>query len=96
MSSRNVNLNTEEREAAPVLFKSLQLAEHLFRTGMKDADTLQRHMRDAIDAEPLAKIDYISVADGNTLEELDVVASPALVSVAVSIGRTRLIDNITL
>jgi pantoate--beta-alanine ligase len=53
-------------------------------------------MRDTIEAEPLAKIDYVSVADGDTLRELDVVARPALVSVAVNIGKTRLIDNITL
>ena len=96
MSSRNVNLNSEEREAARVLFKSLQLAEHLFRTGVKDADTLRQHMRDMIEAEPLAKTDYVSVADSDTLRELDEVAGPALVSVAVNIGKTRLIDNIIL
>ena len=96
MSSRNVNLNAEEREAARVLFKSLELAEHLFRTGIRDADVLRQHMRDTIEAEPLAKIDYVSVADGDTLRELDMAVSPALVSVAVNIGKTRLIDNLVL
>ena len=96
MSSRNVHLNSEERKAARVLFKSLQLAEHMFLSGTNDANTLRRHMRETIEAEPLAKIDYVSVADGDILRELGVVASPALVSVAVNIGKTRLIDNNTL
>lgn len=96
MSSRNVNLNIEEREAARVLFKSLQLAEDLFRTGIKDAEALRKNMRESIGVEPLARIDYVSVADGDTLRELDVAESSALVSVAVNIGKTRLIDNITL
>ena len=96
LSSRNVNLNSEEREAARVLFKSLELAEHLYCTGIKDADALRRHMQKTIQAEPLAKIDYVSVADGDTLSELDMAVSPALVSVAVNIGKTRLIDNIVL
>ncbi|MCH8062640.1 MAG: pantoate--beta-alanine ligase [Chloroflexi bacterium] len=96
MSSRNVNLNAEEREAARVLFKSLQLAEYMFFSGIKDANELRRQMRHTIEEEPLAKIDYVSVADGDTLRELDVAASPALVSVAVNFGKTRLIDNITL
>lgn len=96
MSSRNVYLKAEEREAARVLFESLQVAERLFGLGVKDADALRRHMRDTIDAEPLAKIDYVSVADGDTLRELDVAARGALVSVAVNIGKTRLIDNVIL
>lgn len=96
MSSRNVNLNVEERNAARVLFKSLQLAEDLYRTGTRDAEALREYMRESIGAEPLARIDYVSVADGDSLRELDVAESPALVSVAVNIGKTRLIDNIIL
>ena len=91
LSSRNKYLNAEERETATVLYRSLQLAEDL---GTSDAREIRRRMHDLIDTEPLATADYVSVADAETLEELDVVDRPALVSVAVHIGGTRLIDNI--
>ena len=91
LSSRNKYLSLLEREAATVLFCSLKLAEDL---GTSDASEIRRRMRDLIGDEPLAIVDYVSVADGETLEELDVVDRPALVSVAVNIGETRLIDNI--
>ena len=91
LSSRNKYLSPSEREAATVLYRSLKLAEDL---GTRDANEIRRRMRDLIDDEPLASVDYVSVADAETLEELDVVARPALVSVAVRIGETRLIDNI--
>ena len=91
LSSRNKYLSPVEREAATVLFCSLKLAEDL---GTSDASEIRRRMRDLIGDEPLAIVDYVSVADAETLEELDVVDRPALVSVAVNIGETRLIDNI--
>ena len=91
LSSRNKHLSSSEREAATVLYRSLQLAEDL---GTSDAREIRRRMHDLIDTEPLATADYVSVADAETLEELDVVDRPALVSVAVHIGGTRLIDNI--
>ena len=91
LSSRNKHLGQMEREAATVLYRSLQLAEDL---GTSDAREIRRRMHDLIDTEPLATADYVSVADAETLEELDVVDRPALVSVAVHIGGTRLIDNI--
>ena len=91
LSSRNQYLRPAERKAATVLYRSLQVAEDL---GTSDADRVRSHMRALIDGEPLAHVDYVSIADAETLDELDVVDRPALVSVAVHIGATRLIDNI--
>ena len=94
MSSRNTYLNPEERKAAVVLYQALNLAQKLWGQGEKDAQTIRRQMADLIQKQPLAKIDYISIADAETLDELDTVKPPALVSLAVKIGRTRLIDNV--
>ena len=96
MSSRNIYLDAEERQAAIVLFKALSLARHLWQSGEKDADKIRHQMTPLIQKEPLARIDYVSIADANTLEELDVIDRPALASLAVTIGKTRLIDNIIL
>ena len=96
MSSRNIYLNAEERQAAIILFKALSLARHLWQSGEKDANKIRHQMTSLIHKEPLAKIDYVSIADANTLEELDVIDHPALASLAVTIGKTRLIDNIIL
>ena len=93
MSSRNVYLNPEERQAATVLFKALTLARQLWQGGEKDAEVIRRQITSVIQKEPLAQIDYVSVADAGTLEELEVIDRPALASLAVRIGRTRLIDN---
>jgi pantoate--beta-alanine ligase len=93
MSSRNVYLGPEERRAATVLFKALTLARELGRRGERDADEIRRQMTSLIEKEPLARIDYVSVADAGTLEELRSVDRPALASLAVRIGKTRLIDN---
>jgi len=94
MSSRNTYLNPEERKAALVLYQALTLAQKLFSGGEKDAQAIRRQMTELIQKEPLAHIDYISIADAETLDELDVVRPPALVSLAVKIGKTRLIDNV--
>jgi pantoate--beta-alanine ligase len=96
MSSRNAYLSPSEREAAPVLSRSLRLAEDLWREGERDAEAIRERMRALIAAEPLARIDYVSVADVETLRELETVDGPALVSLAVRIGATRLIDNVGL
>ena len=97
MSSRNVYLSVSERQAALVLYRSLCLARDLFASGgITDADIVRGRMRALIDAEPLARIDYVSIADAETLHELERIEGPALVSLAVYIGATRLIDNITL
>ncbi len=93
MSSRNVYLNPEERRAATVLFRALQAAQDRFRAGERNGDALRAAMRAVIDAEPLARADYVSVADLDDLHELEEVTSRALASLAVRIGTTRLIDN---
>lgn len=96
MSSRNVNLTPEQRRAALVLSKSLRLAESLFAAGQRDAEEIRASMRSLLAAEPLAVLDYISVADASSLDELTTVDRPALVSLAARFGATRLIDNTTL
>jgi len=96
MSSRNDYLSPKERQAATVLYQALTLAQELWSQGEKDAEHLRQQMTDLIQKEPLATIDYVSVADPQTLEELNKVNAPALVSLAVRIGSTRLIDNVVL
>jgi pantoate--beta-alanine ligase len=94
MSSRNTYLNPEERKQAIVLYQALTLAHKLWAEGEKDAEAIRQQMTALIQQQPLAKIDYISIADAETLDELDRVKPPALVSLAVRIGKTRLIDNV--
>jgi len=96
MSSRNVYLNPEERRAAPILYRSLERARQLYLDGNRDGATIRREMTALIGSEPLATIDYISIAHALTLEEQTNVTAPALVSMAVRFRKTRLIDNIIL
>lgn len=96
MSSRNVYLSPEERRAATILFKALTSAQELYNSGETNAEYIRQQMTTLITGEPLAKIDYVSIADPDTLEELSTIDRPALVSLAVKIGKTRLIDNIQL
>ena len=96
MSSRNSYLNPQERQAATVLYRALMLAKSLWEQGEKDAQKLRNEMVKLIQKEPLATIDYVSIADPETLDELEEVRPPALVSLAVKIGSTRLIDNVVL
>jgi pantoate--beta-alanine ligase len=96
MSSRNAHLNPAERQAALVLWNALSLAREMWNRGARDAETYRIRMRELIENEELARIDYVSVADPVTLIEVPRIQGPALVSLAVRIGRTRLIDNITL
>ncbi len=93
MSSRNIFLTAEERKAALVLWKALCLARGHWEKGQRDVASLRQEMASLIEHEPFANIDYISIADPETLQEIDVIDSPALVSLAVRIGGTRLIDN---
>ena len=93
LSSRNVHLTAEERAAAPVLRRALLAARDRWEAGERSADALRDAMRETLAAEPLADVDYVSVADGTTLAELDRVDGPALLSLAVRFGTTRLIDN---
>jgi pantoate--beta-alanine ligase len=96
MSSRNKYLKLDERKAAAVLYQSLKLAQQLWSQGEKDAEKIRQKMTELIQGQPLAHIDYISIADNETLEELKEIKPPALVSLAVKIGKPRLIDNIVL
>ena len=96
MSSRNTYLTPEQRQAAVVLSQSLALAERLWQNGERDAGRIRGVIRRLIEQQPLGDIDYISVADPGTLEELATIAAEALVSLAVGFGRTRLIDNVVL
>ena len=96
MSSRNTRLNPEQRQAAAVLYQALSLAQQSWSQGEKDAERLRRQMTALIRKEPLADIDYVSIADAATLDELDTVKQDALVSMAVNFGSTRLIDNVVL
>jgi len=93
MSSRNAYLSPEERAAAPVLRRALDAAEAAYAAGERNGETLRSVASDVLAQEPLADPVYVSVADIDTLEELDRVADSALVSMAVRFGTTRLIDN---
>ncbi len=96
LSSRNVNLSPKERQAAAILYESLRLAQQMYERGNRDAESVRQAVRRLIGEKPLATIDYVSVADASTLEELERIERPALISLAVRIGRIRLIDNVTL
>jgi pantoate--beta-alanine ligase len=93
MSSRNVHLAPEERSAATVLRRALTAARDLWAGGERSAEALRAEMRRVLGSERLADVEYVSVADGRTLEELETVDGPALASLAVRFGSTRLIDN---
>ncbi len=96
MSSRNVYLSPAERQAATVLYRALRAAEQAYRAGERNAERLRAVMRQVLESEPLARVQYVSCADFDTLQELDEVRGKALLSMAVFIGNTRLIDNIVL
>jgi len=96
MSSRNTYLTGSERISATVLYKSLCLAGDMFAGGERDAAVIRKAMIDLISQEPAAKIDYVSIADMQTLDEIDKIESKALVSLAVRLGKPRLIDNLVL
>ena len=93
LSSRNVHLTPAERTAAPVLHVALLAARTRWEAGERSAESLRHAMRETLSAEPLADVEYVSVADGTTLAELERVDGHALLSLAVRFGTTRLIDN---
>jgi pantoate--beta-alanine ligase len=93
ISSRNVHLAPAERAAAPVIRRALLEARASWERGERSGDALRDLMRDTLAAEPLAEPEYVSVADGTTLAELQRVEGSALLSMAVRFGATRLIDN---
>lgn len=96
MSSRNIYISSEERKAALVLSKSLFTAEKLVADGERDAERLRLFIEKEINSEKLAEIDYITVVDATTLEEVKTLEGNVLAAVAVKFGKTRLIDNIVL
>jgi pantoate--beta-alanine ligase len=96
LSSRNTYLDPTERKAAVVLFRSLSAARDAYDAGERDAERLRQIVRETITAEPLAQLEYVSCADLDTLLELERISGSALLSMAVTIGRTRLIDNMVL
>ena len=93
MSSRNVNLNPEEREVASVLYRALLKAQSLRKEGVTYGEEIRQEMRRIIYEAHSACIDYVSVVDASTMEELQEVTGPALACLAVQLGNTRLIDN---
>ena len=97
MSSRNAYLDDKQRPAANVLNRALASAREAYEAGEYNATRLIELVRSMIEKEPLARIDYVSINDNETLEVLDKVDDrPALLSAAVFIGKTRLIDNVVL
>jgi pantoate--beta-alanine ligase len=96
MSSRNAYLDATERKAALCLHEALELAREMWTRGARDAGAFRSRMRELIESEELARIDYVSIANPETLEEVDRIQGTVLVSMAVRIGKTRLIDNAVL
>ena len=91
-SSRNTYLSSEERKAATILYKAIQMGKQTIKHGAS-ADSIINTMTEIINTEPLAKIDYVSVVDANTMQPVHEITSPVLVAIAIYIGSTRLIDN---
>lgn len=91
-SSRNTYLSKEERKAATILYKAIQMGKQTIKHGAS-ADSIINTITEIINTEPLAKIDYVSVVDANTMQPVHEITSPVLVAIAVYIGSTRLIDN---
>lgn len=95
MSSRNTYLSSEERKAALILHKSLQLGEEMMKTGERDALKIRTAIQANMETEALARVDYVEIVDADSLEQVTLIERPVLVATAVYIGNTRLIDNFT-
>ena len=96
LSSRNAYLSPEERRSAAVLYRALELARRMRDDGISGAASLKEGMESLIASEPLATVDYVSIADPESLTELESLDGPTLASLAVRIGKIRLIDNLLL
>ncbi len=92
-SSRNTYLSPEERKAALILSQTIFMGEKMVKDGETDAGKLVEAMKAKIETEPLARIDYVKAVDGLTMQPIEKLKKPALVAMAVYIGKTRLIDN---
>lgn len=95
MSSRNTYLSPEERKAALILHRSLQLGEEMMKAGERDALKIRTAIQANMETETLARVDYVEIVDANSLEQVTLIEKPVLVATAVYIGNTRLIDNFT-
>ena len=96
MSSRNAYLTAAERESARCLSRALAAGEQAVAEGETDSGPVLGAVREVLEAEPLADVDYVELVDAETLEPLEAVDRPAVLALAVFIGRTRLIDNTVL
>ena len=98
LSSRNVYLSSDERKAAVVLRKALEKGRQMYQGGERDAARLKLAMKSVVEAEPLSRLDYVAITDTAVLQPVETIpfVRPTLVSMAVFIGKTRLIDNIVL
>jgi pantoate--beta-alanine ligase len=95
MSSRNVYLSAEERMAALVLSRALREARRMvMEEQVRDADSVREAVRDRVARQTLVRLEYVSVADEDTMAEIDRIERPALILVAAKVGSTRLIDNV--
>ena len=96
MSSRNAYLKEDERRAAPALYRALSAAKEVFEAGEKNAGAIRAAVLKTLSTEPLVNVQYVSVSDPDTVEEIHEISGGALLSAAVIIGKTRLIDNVLL
>ncbi|MBP6208890.1 MAG: pantoate--beta-alanine ligase [Anaerolineales bacterium] len=96
MSSRNKYLEGDDRQAATVLFRALSAAKSAYEGGERNAEALRRMMKEVLASEPRATVQYVSCADYDSLEELETIKGKTLLSMAVLLGKTRLIDNFVL
>lgn len=96
MSSRNVYLNPAERQAAPVLYRSLQLAKQAVQQGERNAEAIRQLVETEINKEPLAQLDYVEIYYYPSLKPVDTIDGKVLLAVAARFGAARLIDNIIL
>ena len=94
LSSRNNHLEPDQLNAAPIIYRALNFGKTMIQNGELDCKTLRTNIESIISESPLTKIEYLSISDLETLEELEVVDRPVLISTAVRIGQVRLIDNI--
>ncbi len=96
MSSRNLYLNPQQRQAATVLYRALTAAKEAFFAGVRQAEKLRTIVTETVNSEPLAQLEYISCAHPKTLLELEGEIDGALLSMTVRVGKTRLIDNMVI
>jgi pantoate--beta-alanine ligase len=96
MSSRNRYLKPDERKAARCIINALRTAKVLFDAGEREGKKIASVVKKSIEAEPLSRIDYIKICDVNTIEDIDQITQKAVLAVAVTIGKARLIDNVVL